>query len=81
MDKELVGWLQPEGFSQWLCVQVEARWNPLGSLLGPVLFYSVIDNGTDSTISMFADDTKLSNAVDITEGNDTIQRELGRLEK
>lgn len=24
MDKELVGWLQPEGWGQWLYVQVDA---------------------------------------------------------
>lgn len=57
---------------------------PQGSVLEAILlnvFLSDTGIWIECTLSKFMDDTKLTSAVNILEGRDVIQKDLGRLEE
>ena len=71
---------------QQLDVQGETsdEWCSSAAALGPALcniFVGDVDSGIESTLSKFADDTKLSGVVETLERRDAIRRDLGRLER
>ena len=68
----------------------ESSWRPLSSsipqglMLGPVLFsifISSLGEGIVSTLSKYANDTKLGEVDDTSEGCAAVQQDLDRLER
>ncbi|GAB0176550.1 mitochondrial enolase superfamily member 1 [Grus japonensis] len=67
--------------SKWKPVTSDARW---GSILRTILlkfFINDLDSGTECSLSMLADDTKLGGAVDRPGGCAAIQKDLNRYKK
>lgn len=67
MNKELAGWLLPEEFMVSCSM---SRYRPVMNNVpqGSNIFINDIDCGIECTLNKFASDTKLTGAVDATEG-------------
>lgn len=57
---------------------------PQGSVLGIALFNVFVgdmDNRTESTLSMFADDTKICGTIDTLGGKDALQKNFDKFQR
>jgi len=83
LDEWSVRWIENclNGRTQRVVISdAESSWRPVA---GPVLFnlfISDLNEGTECTLSKFADDTKLGGVAGTPEGCAAIQRDLDRLE-
>lgn len=82
LGKVLAGWLGTESGGDrvtsycWLITSGA----PEGSLLGPVLFSVFMADQGDQGHPQFADDTRVSQRVDLLEGREALQGDLNRLD-
>jgi len=67
--------------SKWRAVTCGISQRLVQELLLFNVFVGDLNSGVECTPRKFADDTKLSGAVDMKEGRDAIQRDLNRLER
>ena len=91
MDHRVSTWIENwlQGRVQRVVINGEySEWSgvgsgvPQGSVLGPILFNLFIndlEDGINSSISVFADDTKLSRAITSPQDVETLQKDLNKL--